>query len=162
MSCSICSEDFVSSNRSDLLDEGCCRLQSCSHVFHTSCLLQWCFLENKNSCPLCRSIMTGCNHSLNFNTPLLMLQQHSSFDLAQLLIIAQQRESRRNVEAQIQLDAQFAQSLSMNPGNLRGSNQNNLRGSRSNAILNRIVWFNRHYRVMEPLTIQPRVRIFRR
>lgn len=157
MSCSICSEDFVSANRSDLLDEGCCRLQSCTHVFHTACLLQWCFLENKNSCPLCRSIITGCNHSLNFNNPLLMLQQHSSFDLAQLLLIAQQRESRRNVEAQIQLDAQFAQSLSrtLNVMNNRVG-QNGRR-----AFPNRIVSFNRHYRVMEPLTIQPRVRVFR-
>ncbi|KAL9286518.1 putative transcription factor C2H2 family [Arabidopsis thaliana] len=48
-SCSICLQSLVSSLKTEPTR------MSCSHVFHSSCLVEW--LKRKNTCPMCRTVL---------------------------------------------------------------------------------------------------------
>ena len=37
-----------------------CELSPCAHTFHSRCIQQW--LTNKQTCPVCRSPETACQH----------------------------------------------------------------------------------------------------
>lgn len=52
-SCSICLDDYAKQDRVGYL--------TCGHFFHTDCIQNW--LEQKNSCPLCRAAAYGLQNS---------------------------------------------------------------------------------------------------
>jgi hypothetical protein len=37
-------------------------ITECDHIYHVECLEKW--MEQNNSCPLCRNIMPGCTNTL--------------------------------------------------------------------------------------------------
>lgn len=53
-SCSICLDNLFGSSSI----HGPATLMSCSHVFHERCLLEW--LQRKNTCPMCRTVLYNC------------------------------------------------------------------------------------------------------
>ena len=60
--CSICLDNLVVSGRSNS-KRGVPTRMTCSHVFHDGCLLEW--LQRKNTCPLCRTVLYDRSTILN-------------------------------------------------------------------------------------------------
>lgn len=54
--CTVCMEGFKSSTGSDG-DDG--KIIPCGHVYHVDCIAKW--LSLYSSCPLCRSVVSGCD-----------------------------------------------------------------------------------------------------
>ncbi|WZZ88261.1 uncharacterized protein LOC106358545 [Brassica napus] len=53
-SCSICLDNLYGSSSI----HGSATLMNCSHVFHERCLSDW--LQRKNTCPMCRTVLYNC------------------------------------------------------------------------------------------------------
>lgn len=55
MECSICLEEYSEQELKSLKNISG---TSCSHRFHTSCLLKWLKAPNNNQCPICKTVLT--------------------------------------------------------------------------------------------------------